>query len=193
MAVSRIYTAADGLANDFVRALSGDHAGNLWVGTRGGLTRLRGWCLLRLTPRPMDSPTILSARYSMMPWKSMGCGTLRRPEPIHQRRVLHFDYQRWTLERCRHLAPMKMLTAPLWIGTNGGGLDRLRDGRIVTYTTRQGLLDDVVYQVLSDGGHNLWLSCRRRHLPNQPGRSLISLPLGLPPRLHRLPMAPLTV
>ena len=34
-------------------------------------------------------------------------------------------------------------------------------GSLPAYTTRQGLLDDVVYRVLEDGRNNLWLSCRQ--------------------------------
>ena len=49
----------------------------------------------------------------------------------------------------------------LWIGTNGGGLNRLKDGRLTAYTTRNGLLDDVVYRILEDARNNLWLSCRK--------------------------------
>ena len=49
----------------------------------------------------------------------------------------------------------------LWIGTNGGGLNRMKDGKFTTYTTSNGLLDDVVYRILEDGRNNLWLSCRK--------------------------------
>jgi signal transduction histidine kinase len=49
----------------------------------------------------------------------------------------------------------------LWIGTNGGGLNRLKDGQLTAYTTRNGLLDDVVYRIMEDDRNNLWLSCRK--------------------------------
>jgi signal transduction histidine kinase len=49
----------------------------------------------------------------------------------------------------------------LWIGTNGGGLNRMKDGKLTSYTTSNGLLDDVVYRILDDGRNNLWLSCRK--------------------------------
>ena len=38
----------------------------------------------------------------------------------------------------------------LWIGTWGGGLNRLKDGRLTTYTTRDGLFHDDVLQILED-------------------------------------------
>jgi len=46
----------------------------------------------------------------------------------------------------------------LWIGTNGGGLVRLKNGKFTSFTTRNGLFDDVVFQILDDGRGNLWMS-----------------------------------
>jgi signal transduction histidine kinase len=45
----------------------------------------------------------------------------------------------------------------LWIGTAGGGLSRLQDGRIATFTMREGLLDNTISQILEDDDGNLWL------------------------------------
>jgi signal transduction histidine kinase len=47
----------------------------------------------------------------------------------------------------------------LWIGTYDGGLNRLKDGRITRYTTREGLLDNGVSQILEDARGNFWISC----------------------------------
>ena len=49
----------------------------------------------------------------------------------------------------------------LWIGTDGGGLNRLRDGKFTHVTRRDGLFDDVQYQILEDGRGSLWMSCSR--------------------------------
>ncbi|MFN8349704.1 MAG: ATP-binding protein [Spirosomataceae bacterium] len=48
----------------------------------------------------------------------------------------------------------------LWVGTNGGGLNRLdkRTGRCSYYTKENGLPDNVVYGILPDNDGNLWLS-----------------------------------
>jgi signal transduction histidine kinase len=50
---------------------------------------------------------------------------------------------------------------PLWIGTNGGGLNRLKNSAFVSFTTQNGFPDDVVYRVLEDQQHNLWLACSK--------------------------------
>jgi PAS domain S-box-containing protein len=44
----------------------------------------------------------------------------------------------------------------LWIGTNGG-LTRLKDGKFTTYSTDNGLPNDIVKTVFEDSDGNLWL------------------------------------
>jgi signal transduction histidine kinase len=46
----------------------------------------------------------------------------------------------------------------LWIGTYDGGLSRLKDGRITTYTTNDGLFNNGVFQILDDQRGNFWMS-----------------------------------
>jgi signal transduction histidine kinase/ligand-binding sensor domain-containing protein/CheY-like chemotaxis protein len=45
----------------------------------------------------------------------------------------------------------------LWIGTYGGGLTRLKDGKFTPYTTRDGLAHDVVFALCEDRNGNLWI------------------------------------
>src|SRR5262249_12442667 len=45
----------------------------------------------------------------------------------------------------------------LWIGTHGGGLSWFRDGRLISCTSREGLPDDNIWQILDDGAGRLWL------------------------------------
>ena len=51
----------------------------------------------------------------------------------------------------------------LWIGTAGGGLNRLNkiDKTFSYYTTRDGLPNNVIYGILTDSKGNLWLSTNR--------------------------------
>src|SRR5262249_30760397 len=41
------------------------------------------------------------------------------------------------------------------------GLDRLRQGKFTSYTTQNGLFDDVVFRILDDDAGNLWMSSNR--------------------------------
>lgn len=49
----------------------------------------------------------------------------------------------------------------LWIGTLGGGLVRLKNGRFASITTRQGLINDVVSQITVDHLRHLWIGSNR--------------------------------
>jgi signal transduction histidine kinase len=46
----------------------------------------------------------------------------------------------------------------LWIGTRGGGLVRIRNGRAARITSHEGLLSNSIFQVIGDGAGSLWMS-----------------------------------
>lgn len=48
----------------------------------------------------------------------------------------------------------------IWIGTNGGGLNRFdkQTGKMIRYSMKDGLPNDVIYGILPDAQNNLWLS-----------------------------------
>ncbi|MEP7318993.1 MAG: triple tyrosine motif-containing protein, partial [Panacibacter sp.] len=51
----------------------------------------------------------------------------------------------------------------LWLGTNGGGLNRLdkQTGKFIHYNEKDGLPNKVVYGILSDNENNLWMSTNK--------------------------------
>jgi len=49
----------------------------------------------------------------------------------------------------------------LWIATEGDGLVRWENGREHTYTTREGMVDDVLFSVLDDNHGSLWVNSAR--------------------------------
>jgi signal transduction histidine kinase/ligand-binding sensor domain-containing protein/DNA-binding response OmpR family regulator len=63
----------------------------------------------------------------------------------------------------------------LWVGTGGGGLNRLdiAAGTFSRYTTAQGLPNDVVYGVLPDDAGRLWLSTNRGLARFDPGSGAV--------------------
>lgn len=48
-------------------------------------------------------------------------------------------------------------TGVLWVGTYGGGLNRIQNGRVRQYNSRNGLMDDTVSCILPDDRGRLWL------------------------------------
>ncbi len=59
----------------------------------------------------------------------------------------------------------------LWIGTKGGGLNRLdkTTGKFVRYNTKNGLVNNVVYGILPGDDGNLWLSTNKGLSAFNPG------------------------
>lgn len=49
----------------------------------------------------------------------------------------------------------------LWIGTYDGGLGRMKNGAFSRITTRNGLYDDGVFQIMEDRHGYLWMSGNR--------------------------------
>src|SRR5205085_10548075 len=49
----------------------------------------------------------------------------------------------------------------VWLGTDGGGLCRLRNGKFTSYGRQQGLPDDTFIHVLDDQRGKLWLSSNK--------------------------------
>lgn len=45
----------------------------------------------------------------------------------------------------------------IWIGTHGSGLKRFHEGKIVSYTTANGMTTDYIYQFFEDQQENFWL------------------------------------
>jgi ligand-binding sensor domain-containing protein len=61
----------------------------------------------------------------------------------------------------------------LWIGTDTGGLNRLKDSKFTTYTGKDGLSSDMVWTVCEDGYGNLWIGTEAsglNHLDPQDGK-----------------------
>ncbi len=59
------------------------------------------------------------------------------------------------------LAMQRESDGTLWIGTLGGGLARMKNGKFAHITTRQGLADDVISQIVKDDLGCLWLGSNR--------------------------------
>ncbi|MCI0601897.1 protein kinase [bacterium] len=49
----------------------------------------------------------------------------------------------------------------LWVGTIGGGLSRMKDGKWSSFTTKEGLSSDVVNEVVQDRKGDLWVTTER--------------------------------
>jgi len=87
------------------------------------------------------------------------------------------DYKEWTIYKNKTNDPstissnviFSLCLDPLqpkkylWIGTNGGGLNRMdmNTGKCISYTIKNGLPNNVVYGILNDDEGNFWMSTNK--------------------------------
>jgi ligand-binding sensor domain-containing protein len=115
-----------------------DHSGNLWIGTWNGLNKL-------VLPQGVENSSndyskVIFERFYSEP---------NNPNSLSNSRILSIYEDR---------------NGVLWIGTYGGGLNKIifnkKTGEkfIKRFTERDGLANDIIYGILGDDEGNLWLS-----------------------------------
>ncbi len=72
-------------------------------------------------------------------------------------------FKRYTNPKTLNIKSLHQTDSILWIGTNGKGLKalNLNTKKIVSFTTKNGLANNVIYSILEDHKKHLWLSSNR--------------------------------
>jgi len=140
--VLKKFSTADGYTPAYVLSFAEDQAGGIWLGTANG--ELRRWQAGKFDSfRPLDfSGGTNALRAGNEPEREPfpGAGAFFGRERFW---ALHFDTE-----------------GVLWIGSLGGGLLRFKDGHFTRFTTRDGLPNEHVSQILEDDRGQLWLGTR---------------------------------
>lgn len=145
----------NGLPDNWVRALTEDREGNVWVGTSGGLTVLRPRKVMPRNPPDgwQGKPVmpVLSRRNGEIWAGTEGAGLYR----LRQGQWRHFGAEQglsnpfvWTLLD-DHLNR-------LWVGTWGGGIFRLEDERLVRVPELESIVESVTALLETPDGA-LWI------------------------------------
>jgi ligand-binding sensor domain-containing protein len=150
-----VFRAADGLSHDSVFSLLGAKDGSLWVGTRGGgLNHLVGSEFVAYGKKEgLVSPFVWTLAED-------GAGTLWIGTSLGMYALSE--------GRIRHVSPPEAPASTVHIDSDGvvwsggrQGLYRWKGGRGSRFTTREGLVNDRLLQVLEDDSQNLWLGSNR--------------------------------
>ncbi|MEO0250409.1 MAG: two-component regulator propeller domain-containing protein, partial [candidate division WOR-3 bacterium] len=150
------YTVNDGLSHDTIYSLCGDHQGNLWIGTGGGLTRFWRGRFTTYTvndglPHNLVRALVEDRRGNL--WIGTFGGGLASFR--HGRFTTYTirdglsDNKIWSLYEDRE--------GSLWIGTDNGGLNRFRDGIFTRYDTTEGLTSNLVLSLFEDREGSFWI------------------------------------
>ena len=155
---------SDTLPDDFVRSLLYDPADDaLWIGTRRGLARqtANGLALWN------HSNGLGSDLVGALALDHTRPGAFLRPGAIWigtRGGLSHLEDGRFSTLTMRDGLSSDVITAlyqdqagALWIGTNGGGLNRLSNGHVTPFPSTSTGLPEVIHDIVEDGRGNLWL------------------------------------
>jgi signal transduction histidine kinase/ligand-binding sensor domain-containing protein/CheY-like chemotaxis protein len=159
------YGAQQGLPNERIAALHQDRLGNLWIGMgdsrQGYLARFRDGKFNLITDNEGLTNTythsITEDRQGNL-WFATSKGVIE---------FTNGAFVNYALDKDRNGKPAAATCIyedanyDLWIGTYGGGMSRLRAGKLNTFRMKDGLFDDVVWSILEDSSGNLWTSSDR--------------------------------
>jgi ligand-binding sensor domain-containing protein/signal transduction histidine kinase len=137
-----------------IDAILKDRKGNVWIGTYGGLSRFVDGKFInengnRLGPYRVFA--IFEDREGNI-WIGSEGGLARLTEQ-------YFDtYSRQNgLTLDRTISVCESSDKGMWIGTWGGGLNYLKDGKVTAYTKTNGLASDFVYGLEESRDGSLWI------------------------------------
>jgi signal transduction histidine kinase/ligand-binding sensor domain-containing protein len=156
-------TKKNGLSGDNIAAVHADRAGNLWFATYGfGVNLLRNGQITVYTTQDGLASDYVRAIFEDR------AGNIR--VGTKNGGVSRFDNGRFTTwitnEGTSNFATSfyEDSSGALWVNTLDEGLSRFKDGKIVNIIKKNGLFDNMAFEMLpdgDDGGGSLWMSCNR--------------------------------
>lgn len=141
--------------------ISGDEAGNVWMGSTRGLHLVRPDLSVTTVTgtNGLSNDDVRSICKS--PDGSLWVGTSYGLNLVRGNQVV----TNWAAAEGHPIEIVVSLLAEpdgtIWIGTLDRGLFRYRDGRFSHYSATEGLPDSSVYQMIDDGLGSFWFSCGR--------------------------------
>jgi signal transduction histidine kinase len=149
------YTQRDGLRSDSIRQIFEDSRGMIWLATGSGISK---WDGSRFTNYYLEEG---------LSYPSVRClaettdgdilaGTDAGLNRIHEGHIVADPAFRGLMRE--KIWSLYVDGKNLWIGSRGGGLLLVRDGKTTRFTTRDGLASNSIYQIVDDRAGRLWLS-----------------------------------
>jgi signal transduction histidine kinase len=149
------YSQKDGLRSDSIRQIFEDSRGMIWLATGSGISRWDGsgftnYYLEEGLSYPSVRCLAETADGDILAGTDAGLNRIHDGHIIKDSAFADLIHEKiWSLY---------IDGKNLWIGSRGGGLLLVRDGRTTRFTTRDGLASNSIYQIVDDRRGRLWLS-----------------------------------
>ena len=154
------FIASGAIRSGEVHYITGDKAGNLWLSENKGLLHLRDGQLVEQIPwqvfgRHQQANVVLADREQGAVWLGFWVdGGVSYVKDGQAR-------ESYTTADGLGQGPVPDLRldsdAALWVATEYGGLSRIKEGRVATLTTLNGLPCDTINATMEDNDQSLWL------------------------------------
>ncbi len=156
------FTTADGLPDDFVRSLYADPDGSLWIGTRHGLAHRAGGMFTVYSGLDGLASDFIGAilRQDRDLWVGTSGGLSRVRDGAFTNYTMRQGLSDNVVTVIAQGKQNREAGPALWLGTNGGGLNRMLPGGIRSFPWGAQSLPGTIYGILDDGRGQLWLSSK---------------------------------
>jgi ligand-binding sensor domain-containing protein/AraC-like DNA-binding protein len=147
----------EGLASDNVTSIVHDRGGAVWIGTDRGLSRSLDGMVEHSTRigefEGLTVRTLIESDAGSL-YAGTRNGLWKLSDSSFERIVAGSEELELDV-----LSLHEDKDGGLWMGTNGGGLKRLSNRTVTTWTTRNGLPGNFIYSITEKDSSLLWMSC----------------------------------
>lgn len=159
--VSETIAQSQGVPDYQITGIYEDHERRLWLSTRGGgVVRYSGGKARSFAKSDGLLDDFIFALIETTPGKILA-GSRYGLDTIEDGRIGSGSPANNGLSDVLILSLHYDADKTVWIGTNGRGLFRLKNGHLEQFTTHQGLPDDTINNILQDGTDNLWIGSNK--------------------------------
>lgn len=151
---SRLFSRADGLADNEVSSLRTESDGSVWIGTNDGISRYQNGAFSTYTTRDGLSHSVVLSLYTDREG-TLWAGTKDGLDQFTDGKVTPFTTNEGLSSN--DAGPvLEDAAGQLWMGTLGRGLNVFDGHRFHAIAKRDGLLDDVVYSLALAPNGGVW-------------------------------------
>jgi ligand-binding sensor domain-containing protein/signal transduction histidine kinase len=149
------YSRNDGLRSNAIRQILEGPDGIIWIATGSGLSRWDGRAFTNYyLEEGLSYPSVRALALDSN--GDILAGTDAGLNRIHDGRII--PDPAFAELRQERVWSILVDDGVVWLGSRGGGLVRVKAGRVTRFTARDGLTSNSIYQIVDDRNGSLWMS-----------------------------------